>query len=180
MSEDLKVINNFLGKVDSVLVKAERTICCTLIVVMSCVIFLQIICRTFRFPLVWSEELGRFMFIWLIYISVCVSTQRESHLCCDILPIFVHHPVGRNIIKIVANLLSMCFFIFVAYYGVEVLQKLILRPQRSAAMHINMVWAYLGPYLGAAMASIHYIVLIFHEIGEIIQYNRDKKEEIGE
>lgn len=174
----MKAINNILGKVDNVLVKIERTICCSLIVVMSCVIFLQIICRILKFPLVWSEELGRFMFIWLIYISVCVSTQRESHLCCDILPIVVRNPIGRNIIKIVSNLLCMCFFIFVAYYGVGVMQKLIARPQHSAAMQVNMIWAYLGPYLGAAMASVHYIILIFREIGEIADEIHGRKGEI--
>lgn len=171
----MNAINNALGKVDNVLAKIERAICCTLIVVMSCVIFLQIICRALKFPLVWSEELGRFMFIWLIYISVCVSTQRESHLCCDILPIIVRSPIGKNVIKIVSNLLCMCFFVFIAYYGVGVMQKLIVRPQHSAAMQVNMIWAYLGPYLGAAMASLHYIILIFHEIGEIMDIGKNGK-----
>ena len=41
-------------------------------------------------------------------------------------------------------------------------------------MHVNMFWAYLGTYLGAAMAAIHYIILIFREIGEIIDMNDQK------
>ena len=66
----MKSINNALSKVDNVLLKIEKTICGVLIVVMACIIFLQIICRMLKFPLDWSEELSRFMFIWLIYISV--------------------------------------------------------------------------------------------------------------
>lgn len=156
-----------LDKVDFWLSKLENLICCSLIVVMSCIIFLQIICRFIKFPLVWSEELGRFMFIWLIYFSVCVSTRRETHLCCDILPIIVND-IGKVIIKILSNLLCLAFFIFVAYYGVGVIQKLINRPQVSAAMQVNMIWAYIGPYVGAFIASVHYVILIFREIDELI------------
>ena len=161
-------INNVLSKADNVLLKIEKAICGILIVVMSCVIFLQIVFRVLKYPLVWSEELSRFMFIWLIYVSVCISTQKESHLCCDILPIVIHGEVGRNVIKIISNVLCMCFFVFVAYFGVGVLEKMMERPQYSAAMHMNMIVAYIGPYLGAALATVHYIILIFREIGEIL------------
>lgn len=170
----MKSIVRVLDKVDFWLSKLENLICCSLIVVMSCIIFLQIVCRFIKFPLVWSEELGRFMFIWLIYFSVCVSTRRETHLCCDILPIIVND-TGKVIIKIVSNLLCLVFFIFVAYYGVGVIQKLINRPQVSAAMQINMIWAYIGPYVGAFIASVHYVILIFREIDELISL-RGRKE----
>lgn len=168
LKRSLNYVDNFLGRI-------ENTICCVLIVVMSLVIFLQIICRFMKAPLVWSEELGRFMFIWLIYISVCLSTRRESHLCCDILPILVRGEIGKNIIKIISNLLCLCFFVFVVYYGVGVIQKLIARPQVSAAMQLNMIWAYAGPYVGAALASIRYVLLIIKEMIEIIELRQNKE-----
>lgn len=170
----MKAINRVLGKVDAALGKVEDAICCTLLVVMSCIIFIQIVCRVLNYPLVWSEEISRFMFIWLIYICVCVSAKRESHLCCDILPIVVKSPTGKLVIKIVSNLLCLCFFIFITYHGIGVLEKLIARPQKSAAIQMNMVWAYLGPYLGSAIASVHYIVLILREIEEIIDLRKNK------
>ena len=170
----MKPIVRVLDKVDFWLSKLENLICCSLIVIMACIIFLQIICRFAKFPLVWSEELGRFMFIWLIYFSVCVSTRRETHLCCDILPIIVND-TGKIIIKIVSNLLCLAFFIFVTYHGAGVIQKLINRPQVSAAMQINMIWAYIGPYVGAFIGSIHYVILIFREIDVLISM-RSRKE----
>ena len=160
----MKPIVRVLDKVDFWLSKLENLICCSLIVIMACIIFLQIICRFAKFPLVWSEELGRFMFIWLPY----------SHLCCDILPIIVND-TGKIIIKIVSNLLCLAFFIFVTYHGAGVIQKLINRPQVSAAMQINMIWAYIGPYVGAFIASIHYVILIFREIDVLISM-RSRKE----
>ena len=170
MKSDRKM-HRVLDAVDNVLGGIEKLICGTLLVVMSLVIFLQIICRFFRIPLVWSEELSRFMFIWLIYISVCISTRRESHLCVDILPMVVKGR-GKIIVKIISNVLCLCFFAFVVYYGVDVIQKLLTRTQRSAGMHLNMVWPYLGPYTGAAIASLHYIILIIREIDELICFGK--------
>lgn len=170
----VKFVIRVLDKVDLALSKLENFICCFLIVVMACIIFLQIICRFAKFPLVWSEELGRFMFIWLIYFSVCVSTRRETHLCCDILPIILHD-VGKIVVKIISNVLCLVFFIFVAYHGVGVIQKLIVRPQVSAAMQVNMIWAYIGPYVGAFIASIHYVILIVREIGELMTLHEGKE-----
>lgn len=167
----MTTLNRTLSKVDSFLSKIETAICCTLIVVMSCTIFLQIICRFFKMPLIWSEELSRFMFIWLIYISVCISTRRETHLSVDILPMVVHGS-GKTIVKIISNILCLCFFVFVTYYGIDVIQKLINRSQLSAAMGVNMIWAYLGPYAGAIIASLHYIILIMREIGELVDLHR--------
>ena len=165
-------LNKALDKVDGFIGKIETAICGTLLTVMSLTVFLQIVCRFFKFPLVWSEELSRFMFIWLIYMSVCMATRRESHLCVDILPLLIHSEKGKIILKIISNILCICFFAFVAYYGVEVIQKLIKRPQVSAAMQLNMIWAYLGPYTGSAIACIHYVVLIIREIGELITLNK--------
>lgn len=165
-------LNKTLDKVDSFIGKLETAICGTLLTVMSLVVFLQIVCRFFKVPLVWSEELSRFMFIWLIYMSVCMATRKEAHLSVDILPLIIRSEKGHIILKIISNILCICFFAFVAYYGVEVLQKLINRPQVSAAMHLNMIWAYLGPYSGAAIACIHYVVLIIKEIGELVALNK--------
>lgn len=171
----MNAIKRGLDHVDNFLGRIENAICCVLIIVMSLVIFLQIICRFFKVPLVWSEELGRFMFIWLIYISVCLSTRRESHLCCDILPIIVRSDIGKNIIKIISNLLCLCFFAFVVYYGIGVIQKLTIRKQTSPAMQINMIWAYAAPYVGAAFASVRYVMLVIKEIIEIIEIRRNKE-----
>lgn len=152
-----------LRKIDNALGRLEDSICCILLCVMSCTIFLQIVCRMLKVPLVWSEELGRFMFIWLIYISVCCATRRRKHLCVDILPIILPEK-GKKVLNILANVLSMLFFVFVAYYGMGVINKLTIRPQYSAAMHLNMIIAYAGPYFSAALAVYHYIVLIIEDI----------------
>ena len=165
MERHLKSINNALSKVDNVLLKIEKTICGVLIVVMACIIFLQIICRMLKFPLDWSEELSRFMFIWLIYISVCIATQKSPICAVIFFRFLVRGAKGRLIIKIISNIFCLCFFIFVAYWGSGCAVQPFYPASALRGHAVNMFWAYLGTYLGAAMAAIHYIILIFREIG---------------
>lgn len=162
----MNAFNRVLGRIDRAVVRVEEILCCILVLIMALIIFLQIICRFLKYPLVWSEELSRFMFIWLIYITASFVVHREKHLCVDILPLLLPAK-GTLILKIIANILSMAFFLFVAYYGIEVIEKLIARPQVSAAMQINMIWGYSGPYVGAALACIHYLTLIFRDLAKL-------------
>lgn len=165
-------MSKVLDKIDTFLGKLESGICGVLLVVMSLVVFLQIVCRSMKVPLVWSEELSRFMFIWLIYMSVCIATRKKAHLCVDILPIFIRNEKVKIGLNIISNILCLCFFAFVGFYGIGVIQKLMVRTQTSPAMQINMIWAYLAPYVGAGIACVHYVILIIKECIEL--FHSDK------
>lgn len=167
-------IRNGIDRFNKVLGAVEDWLCCGLLVLMSLCVFLQIVCRLANFPLTWSEELSRFMFIWLIYFGLCIATRRDSHLCCDILPIIVKGRSGKLIIKIISNALSLVFFGFIAYYGTTVLQKMALRVQTSPAMHVNMFYVYLVMFVAFFIACLHFIILIVLEVMDLIE--GDKKE----
>ena len=50
-----------------------------LIFAMSIIIFIQVVCRyVFQNSLTWSEEMARYMFVWLGYFSVSY-TARKAH-----------------------------------------------------------------------------------------------------
>ncbi len=44
------------------------------------VIFLAILSRyVFKNPIPWTEEVGRFAFIWLVFLGISIAERRESH-----------------------------------------------------------------------------------------------------
>ena len=50
-----------------------------LIFAMSIIIFIQVVCRyVFQNSLTWSEEMARYMFVWLVYFSV-YRKKRKAH-----------------------------------------------------------------------------------------------------
>ena len=55
-----------------------------LIFAMSIIIFIQVVMRyVFQSSLTWSEELARYMFVWLVYFSVSYTARREKHIRID-------------------------------------------------------------------------------------------------
>ena len=40
----------------------------------------QVVMRKFFAPLVWSEELARYMFIWVSFLGWVIASRRHSHV----------------------------------------------------------------------------------------------------
>lgn len=148
---------SFVKTADKILCFFEYWVNGALLIVMSAVIFTQIVCRQFGLPLYWSEEIGRFIFIWIIYIAIGQAAREHRHLSVDILPLLLGER-GKLIIRIVSNILCMLFFATLCYYGVKILGRLNMRPQRSQAMQLNMFYVYAVPYFGAFLATARYIL----------------------
>ena len=63
----------------------EEGLSAILLAAMSVVVLLQIILKWFHLPLSWSEEMARYMFIWLIYIASSYAVKKRSHIKVEIL-----------------------------------------------------------------------------------------------
>lgn len=51
-----------------------------LLLVTVVVVFLGILTRyVFKAPLVWTEEVGRFAFIWLVFVGVSITERQKAH-----------------------------------------------------------------------------------------------------
>lgn len=146
--------------VDKILDFIEIYVNGILLLAMCVIIFLQILFRHLDMPLVWTEEIARFLFVWIIYLSTSLAIKRKRHLSIDILPLFLSKR-GKLILTLISDLVGLVFFIIIGIYGAEVIQTFIERPQYSQATHTNMIFPYMAPYFGAAIASIRFIQDMF-------------------
>lgn len=142
--------------VDKVLDFIEIYINGILLLAMCVIIFLQIVFRHLNMPLIWTEEIARFLFVWVIYLSTSLAIRRKRHLSIDILPLFLSKR-GTQILTLFSDLVGLIFFLIIGIYGAEVIQTFIARPQYSQATQTNMIIPYMAPYFGSAIASIRYI-----------------------
>lgn len=52
--------------------------------VLVAVTFFQVLCRfVFKFPAVWTEEVARMCFVWLILLGAAIGVREGSHLVLD-------------------------------------------------------------------------------------------------
>ncbi len=80
-----------------------------LIFAMSIIIFIQVVCRyVFQNSLTWSEEMARYMFVWLVYFSVSYTARREKHIRIDA-AINIYPKKARPYIEILSEVIVLCF-----------------------------------------------------------------------
>ncbi len=150
-----------LTKIDSLLAKGEGWVLIALVVVMTVVVFLQVLYRyLLTQPLYWSEELARYLFVWISILGSALSLQRRGHFGMDffyrVLP-----DQGRRFLIFVVYVLIGVVILVLLVEGIFLVQK--TAAQQSPAMEISMGWAYACLPVGASLMAIHLLVIIIKE-----------------
>ena len=124
-----------------------------LLAAMALVTGLAIVGRfLFSYSLFWSDELTRFLLIWISFLGMSVGIRRGAHPGIDSLTRALS-PLAARIVLACAVALSLLFFaVMVAYGGVLVLRTW---PQRSPSMGLRMT----VPYLAVPVAGLF---MLFH------------------
>ena len=150
-----------LTRLDNLLVKTEAFLLITLISIMTVVVFLQVVFRyALKEPLYWSEELARYLFVWLSILGAALGLQKRGHFGLD----FFHQMLpekGKRLIEFLIYLFIGVVIFVILIQGINLVQKTI--PQESPAMGISMGWAYACLPVGAALMAIHLLVIVVKE-----------------
>ena len=154
----------------------EEFIIVPLIFAMSIIIFIQVIMRyVFQNSLTWSEELARYLFVWLVYFSVSFTARRQKHIRIDA-AINLYPKKLRPYIDILSEIIVLAFSIFIAVTGVTVFQKIAWSGQMSPAIGIPMQIVYAAPMVGMALTEIRQVQCIIGKIKNL----KNNTEEVAE
>ena len=132
------------------------------IAVLSVVVLLQVFFRyILNFPLAWSEELSRFLLVWVVLLGAAIGIKRKSHFSIDI--VFKKFPQ-----KVQKNLqFAIDVFLFILIFDVMVLNgvylaKLTFR-QISPALHLRMAYVYSAVLAGGILSCCYTLenILLF-------------------
>jgi TRAP-type C4-dicarboxylate transport system permease small subunit len=124
-----------------------------LMAVMVVVISLQVWYRfVLNNPLDWSEELGRYVFVWISFLGSAAGVRYQVHLGIDVLEKIVGRGAFRYVVVLI-NLIIQVFLLFVVYWGVHLLS--VVRFQTSPSMLIPMTYPYAAVPVGAVFMLIN-------------------------
>lgn len=131
----------------------ESVLMVALFVVMSVICVLQVIMRyVFSSSLSWSEELMRYLFIWMVYISISYGMKMRKHVKLDVLLQLFPQQV-RPIIQIIGEAIVFVFAIAIIFSSYEVMLKIRGLGQMSVALRIPMFYVYLAPFVGFILVT---------------------------
>ncbi len=122
----------------------------TLMFAMMGVTFAQVISRyLFASSLSWSEELGRYIFVWITFLGMAAAFQSKAHIALDFLLTLL--PARPSRALNVFNALLVAIVGAALVVGGASLIKFGLN-QRSAALGLPMYYVYaVIPFSGAAL-----------------------------
>jgi TRAP-type C4-dicarboxylate transport system permease small subunit len=131
--------------------------------VMVSVIFVQVIARLLDNSLSWSEELGRYCFIWLVYLGISYGVKKQRHISVDVMLVILKGK-ARIVLSLIANIIFLVFSLIVVRYGSDIALKLLAFGQKSPALHIPMGIVYMASPIGMGLAAIRLIQNITRQI----------------
>ncbi len=146
-----KVSHSFLAfsqRVD----RAATCLAVAALVTMTIVTTLQVVCRFFFTALSWSEELSRYLMIWLTFLGASMGVRRGTHIAVT----FAVSPLPSKWSKSVTLLvhaLVLYFFILVSYYGWRLMNLQAF--QVSAGLGISMRYVYISLPVGGSLCAVH-------------------------
>ena len=162
----------------------EEIVCVVVLAVMTAVIFIQIIIRSISsfvtIPMAWTEEIGRYLFIYAVYVGAAYATRKRAHQKVDIFPILCGD-TGKLIFNLIGDVGVILFAGAMAYYGWQVVENVaFIFVQRAPATKLNMGYAYFGPFLGMALCTFRSVQNIVFHIKEYRDKRRGLSAEGGE
>jgi len=120
---------------------------------MSIAVFIQIIFRyLLHQPIYWSEEIPRFILIWLTFLGSAIAMKNHSHLSISLLTNRL--AVQKRIwVQFFANLLSLLFISILVWGGIII--TILTMPNRTAALQMPTGLVYLAVPVGGILMIIY-------------------------
>lgn len=142
-----------------------------MVAVMVVVVFAQVFCRfVLRASLPWSEELSRYVMVWISMLGASIGIRRKGHVGVEALVMML--PGGlRRLASAITTLVACFFFGGMIFYGVRICR--IVAAQESPAMEISMAIPY-----GALVAGG--LLMLLYSIEELDNIRSAAGAEIGE
>lgn len=128
-------------------------ICSFLCLGLTAISFAAVIWRYgFNSSLIWSEELTRYMFVWVVFLGAAIGVRQRTHIAVD-LSLGRLGPRGDAVLTWIERLATLAFAGFVAVPGWTFV--VVGMGNRSAAMEIPMGLVYAAPVVGSLLMVVY-------------------------
>ncbi|MDO9582686.1 MAG: TRAP transporter large permease subunit [Desulfomicrobium sp.] len=112
---------------------------------------------------VWTEELSRYIFIWITYLALSVAIRKRSSIRIDI--IFDKLPLRwQNASWIMVNVFFLMLTLTICWTGWSQIERLLEFPQHTTALRIPYIIPYLVLPLGFGLMSLRLLQDLFRQI----------------
>lgn len=149
-----------MERLDKFIVKVLFYACAILMFSMLAIITAQVLSRyIFGSSLTWSEELGRYIFVWMSFLGMAIGVKKGAHVALDIL-LKKLTGVSQKLLMLLNNALVLFFGVCLSYSGFQLFE--LGMKQKSPTLQLPMQFVYI-------VIPISGIILVYFVISETIR-----------
>lgn len=139
----------------------EEYFCVWTMAIMTVLVFVQVVMRyVFSNSLSWSEEVARYIFLWLSWVGASYAVRERSHFRVEMFANMIKGK-ARAHFEYFILIVWFLFSFFLAWYGTKLFIFLQDMGQVSPAMQMPMTWPYAAVPVGSALMCLRLIVEIY-------------------
>jgi TRAP-type C4-dicarboxylate transport system permease small subunit len=159
----INAISLIFRRADNGIYAAEVIFGVALTLVMVIAVFLQVIFRyIINNPLAWSEELSRYVFVWVSMIGASIGMKKKAHYGLDALYRIFPEKQRRALEVSVYSLISI-FLLVLVYYGILWSKEIYM--QKAPGLEISMAIPYAAIPVGGLLMLMHILLMPFAKSG---------------
>lgn len=146
-----------LKRAEELFVTLNSMVVGVLFFTMFLLVFGNVITRyVFNFSLNWSEELSRYLMVWMAYLGAGLALRAGSHVAIEIFQDLVPKPV-RRAVRAFVGLVMLVFMGFLFVLGCQYVQ--FGMTQRTPALQWPTGWIYIAIPAGALAFMLHLLTM---------------------
>ncbi len=107
----------------------------------------------FHLALSWTEEIARYLFIWIIMIGAGIVLRLNGHIGLTF--ILKKLKKSKNWVILVTQIMMLFFFLTLVVYGIKLSMFILQRGQVSPASGMPLYLLFLSLPLGSSIMVIH-------------------------
>lgn len=122
----------------------------SLLLLFTVVVAYQVFARYVGFVprALWTEEVARYAFIWMLFLGSAIAVRTLSHFTIDLLPNL--SPRANKVVNVIVALLMLAIALLIFFGGIRFSQIGMNRVSTSSGIRLGYVYMAL-PVSGAAM-----------------------------
>ena len=145
-----------LKKIDMVIEKAVEYFCVALLAAIILLCFTNTVLRYgFNSPIIWSEELTRYMSVWLAILGAASTVRVDGHTTLDILQAVIKNRKAKMVLFVFTRAIVAAILIGLFPAGIAAMQT--LGKSIASSTRLPMWVLYLSFPLGSVCMIIAYI-----------------------
>lgn len=110
--------------------------------------------------LAWTEEMSRFLLIWLVLLAAAAEVKRGAHISMRVL-VDLFKPHWRALVDRIASVLILCFALIMVVYGLQLSERTM--SQTATTLPIQMGQVYLALPLSGLIMVINVLRLFWED-----------------